>query len=272
MSGITDTGPVTAEHLSVPLEDVRTVEGCAARAWPPTSITSLSGWQLRYSPGVTNRRANSVLPIYGETAGDVSGRINEVERFYLSKDLPSRFMISPAAQPLDLDAQLEGAGYYIDAPTSVQWASMDDILKSCGASSETELITVPSDAWMAVYMEGVENIREVALKKELIGRIEADHVLAQISGQDGPVAVGLGVCEREWVGVFCMHTLKTCRGQGLARRLLGGLAHWARQKQVANMYLQVEQDNPVARRFYESAGFVTQYGYHYRTKESGRVR
>ena len=271
MSGITDKGSVKAENLSVSLDDVRIVEGCAAHAWPPTSITRLSGWQLRYSPGVTNRRANSVLPIYGDVQGDLSRQIKEVEAFYAARNLPSRFMVSPAAQPCDLDMQLEQAGYFIDAPTYVQWAKTKTALNACCSTADVELIASPTDAWMAVYMEGVEDAPEIALKKDLIGRIKADHVLAQVRGEGGLMAVGLGVFEQGWVGIFCMHTLKTCRRQGLARQLLGELAGWASHKKAPDMYLQVEQDNPVAQTFYESAGFTTQYGYHYRTKESGRV-
>lgn len=213
-----------------------------------------------------------MLPIFGVAVGDVSDQIKEVEAFYESRYLPSRFMVSPAAQPLDLDVQLERAGYLIDAPTCVQWGKTKTALKACSSVSGVELMASPTDAWMAVYMEGVEDAPEIALKKDLIGRINADHVLAQISGENGLMAVGLGVYEHGWVGVFCMHTLQACRRQGMARRLLGGLAHWASQKKAADMYLQVERDNPVAQKFYESAGFATQYGYHYRTKESGRVR
>ena len=91
--------------------------------------------------------------------------------------------------------------------------------------------------------------------------------MAQISSHSGIVAVGLGVCEQGWGGIFCMRTLNSYRRRGYARRILAALADWAWVKGAKKLYLQVEQDNLVAQVFYEETGFQTQYGYHYRTKE-----
>ena len=271
MSGITRTGSVLAADLSVSVDDVRTVENCAARAWPPTTVTDLGGWQLRSSPGVSNRRSNSVLPIFGKKTDQLVKKIARVEAFYAGRGLPSRFMISPASMPEDLDQVLADQEYFIDAPTFVQWAKSHDVRQTCQVAGDVELISAPTTSWMSVYMSGVQDTAEVALKSQLIKRIEADHVLAQISNESGPIAVGLAVCEQDWVGIFCMHTLKSHRRQGTARQILGALASWALNKGAANMYLQVESENLAARQFYEAARFVTQYGYHYRTKENGRA-
>lgn len=271
MSGIIHSAVVKAADISVPLDDVLLVEGCAAKAWPPSQVTDLNGWQLRYSPGVSNRRANSVLPIFGKPADRLSEQISQVEEFYQARNLPARFMVSPASRPQELDRELERLGYSIDAPTYVQWASTDDVVRKSTPSTKVELIPGPTDTWMSVYMEGVSDGPEISLKAKLINRIKADHVLAQVSDATGPLAVGLGVFDQAWAGVFCMHTLKAHRRRGLARQILGALANWSLSKQAANMYLQVECDNPTAQAFYAASGFVTHYGYHYRTKELRRV-
>lgn len=271
MPPITSTGSVLAADLSVAVEDVRIVEACAANAWPPTMSKSLDGWQLRYSPGVSNRRANSVLPIFGSVDNNFSDHISAVEHFYSARDLPSRFMVSPASVPNDLDQSLANRDYFVDAPTWVQWADTDVVMQSTGPTEGVELIEAPTQSWMSVYMEGVDDAQETALKSDLIKRITSDNVLAQISDQSGPVAVGLGVCEQGWSGVFCMHTLKSHRQQGYARHILAALADWAWAKDAKRLYLQVEQDNPTAQKFYQASGFQTQYGYHYRTKENPRA-
>ena len=260
-----------ATDLSVSVDDVRIVETCAAHAWPAVSSVDLDGWLLRSSPGVSNRRSNSVLPVFGKETGQLAERIGQVEAFYKERGLPSRFMISPASIPQDLDQVLANLDYFIDAKTFVQWAKTDEITRICRVDRDVELISMPTTDWMSVYMNGVQDAAEVSLKMQLIDRIGADHTLAQISDESGPISVGLGVCEQGWAGIFCMHTLGRHRRQGSARQILGALASWALKKGATNMYLQVEHDNPTARQFYESVGFVTQYGYHYRTKESGRV-
>jgi GNAT superfamily N-acetyltransferase len=268
---ITSPGSVLATDLSVAIEDVRIVEACMANAWPPTMSTTLGGWHFRHSPGVSNRRGNSVLPIFGVESEDFLDHINTVERFYNTRNLPSRFMVSPASVPGNLDQLLASQGYFVDAPTWVQWADTDVVMKSIGAVDGVELIEAPTQSWMSVYMEGIDDEKKIALKADFIKRIKSDLILAQISDQSGPVAVGLGVRELGWSGIFCMHTLKPHRRQGYARRILAALADWAWVKDAKRLYLQVEQDNPTAQKFYQASGFQTQYGYHYRTKEIPRA-
>ncbi|NQW00783.1 MAG: GNAT family N-acetyltransferase [Rhodospirillales bacterium] len=268
MSGITGAGSVRARDLRVAVGDVRVVEGCAANAWPATMVQQTDGWQVRYSPGVANRRANSVLPLFDHSAQNLADRIGDVETFYGQRQLPSRFMISPASQPENLDDELERQGYHIDAPTLVQWCATADVTGPDGDSAEVELLDGPTEDWMSVYMEDVQDQGEIALKSDLIMRIGAAHILAKINGPGGAVAVGLCVYEKGWAGIFCMHTLQSHRRRGLGRQVLVELRDWARKKGAERMYLQVESDNPSARQFYQTSGFVTQYGYHYRTKET----
>lgn len=262
---------VRANDLSVTVDDVRQVEQNAANAWPATEITQNQGWQIRLSPGVSNRRANSVLPMGPAPNGSVLDHINAVETFYQSHGLPSRFMISPAAQPENLDEKLENLGYHTDAPTLVQWGNINTIIEACGSNGAVELSIEPDAGWMGVYMEGIDDAQEIALKTNLLRRINAPCALAQINHINGPTAVGLSVVDRDWAGVFCMHTLQSHRRQGLARQVLGGLMEWAQKQGAKKAYLQVECDNPSAQEFYQTAGFSTEYGYHYRTKETVSV-
>lgn len=272
MPGIGRPGSVKAADLRVPLDQVRRVEQCAADAWPPTEVHDRVGWRIRYSKGIANRRANSVLPLTGPAPKRLSQSISEVETFYATRGLPSRFMVSPACVPGSLDEELACRGYAIDAPTHVQWAKSAEVATQAQTGFPVEFIDAPTAAWMACYMEGETNPRALALKMRLIARIEPAHVLAQISGADGIRAVGLCVAERGWGGIFCMHTLKAHQRRGLARQILAALATWSADQAVADMYLQVEHDNSVAKCFYQQSGFETQYGYHYRTKEIRRER
>lgn len=273
MPGIDLTGSVKATDLRVDLDDVRYVEQMAARAWPAAENTDLDGWIIRYSPGVSNRRANSVLPIGGVPTRDITRALETVEAFYRDRSLPSRFMISPAAQPQVLDDVLRDRGYHVDAPTLVQWGLVEDVVRLCPAQRRVSLLSEPGATWMQTYMEGTTDLAELEIKSNLIRRIGAPHVLAEISidGFDHPVAVGLCVLEGEWAGIFCMHTLTSARRNGYARDILAGLATWAHGRGAVKTYLQVECENPAAQRFYKSSGFTTEYGYHYRTKETPRV-
>ena len=269
VSSITRGGTITSDGLSVPLADVRAVEERASRAWPETRHEMIGGWRLRYSPGVPNRRANSVLPIYSPEGANVEECIEKVEAYYRNRKMPARFMISPPSEPSGLDQILVDRGYHIDAPTDVQWAKTTDLSGLSDDGLQVEFDQNPTLDWMSVYMEGVTDATEIGKKRDLISRIGAVFTLAQIKVDGKVESVGLGVYEDGWVGIFCMHTRADFRRQGLARAVLGGLVKWAQDMGGAQMYLQVERDNPGARQFYESVGFTTCYGYHYRTKDVG---
>ncbi len=268
---LTQKGSVHVRDLSVDVADVQTVESCAARAWPATHMTRLEGWDLRHSPGVANRRANSVLAHLDEPGGSIDARVKKVEGFYGDRALPARFMVSPASVPDTLDRELDRLGYAVEAPTLVQWARTADVVGAGDWQWPVVSLDQPTPGWMATYMEDDNNQTNVQLKTDLIRRIEASHILAQVAHPQGPVAVGLSVFEQGWAGIFCMHTRRQFRRRGLARQVLQHLARWADGCGAERMYLQVEADNAGAQRFYQTAGFVTQYGYHYRTKETARA-
>jgi len=261
-------GAVTSEGLGVAVDDVRAVEQRARRAWPETYHLMRDGWRLRYSPGVPNRRANSVLPVHPLVTGGPEAAIDYVESFYGERGLPSRFMVSPACSPENLDRILEERGYHIDAPTDVQWADAADVERAVDVGHDVRLSSQPDRDWMGVYMEGVSDSEEIDKKTDLIRRIGAEFTLARIVVEGQTVSVGLGVVDAGWTGIFCMHTLNTHRRCGYARSVLGAMTRWGQGKGGEKMYLQVERSNPDARAFYERSGFLTRYGYHYRTKDT----
>jgi ribosomal protein S18 acetylase RimI-like enzyme len=81
-----------------------------------------------------------------------------------------------------------------------------------------------------------------------------------------PAAVGLGVVNGPWLGIFCMSTRPAARRQGAATALLRTLAIWGGLYDAREAYLQVKQENAAALGVYARAGFVTEYPYFYRIK------
>jgi GNAT superfamily N-acetyltransferase len=100
--------------------------------------------------------------------------------------------------------------------------------------------------------------------RALLGRLCGRAGFALVRTRGEPAAVGLGVVEPPWAGVFSMLTLPALRGQRLGEAVLGALARWALARGASRLYLQVEVDNEAARRLYARAGFAPRYAYHYR--------
>jgi GNAT superfamily N-acetyltransferase len=245
------------------MADVRLLDELAANATAPGPAQVVDGWRLRVAPELPFRRSNAVVP-FGAPAPtlDVTARIEVVERFYRDRGLPVRFQLSPAAEPGDLDARLAARGYTIDAPVDIYVAPTVRVLGQAGADLTPVNVEAAVDPdWIAAFGENRARLEGYAA---LLAAIEPRSAVAFVDLDGVPAAIGFGVLERGWVGIFGMVTRSDVRRRGGARAVLDALAIWAADQSAHGLYLQVETDNAPARVLYESAGFVRNHGYHYR--------
>lgn len=246
------------------------IETLAARAWPATETVELDGWRLRHTAGVT-KRANSVWPNGSPSTNDaLAAKVDTVERFYAARNLPARYQICPVAQPAELDHHLAEQGYRAVSRTAVQVGTVPAVLSRTTPLRQqpdfaVEISETFDEAWFAAYAHfAEEDPAGMTTRQTILQRIEpaTGFALLQIQGQ--PAAVGLGVVEAGWLGIFCMGTAPHFRRRGAARAILRTLALWAQLDGVEQIYLQVTASNTPARSLYESLGFETLYHYHYR--------
>jgi N-acetylglutamate synthase len=251
-------------------ETVRFLEELCANATAATTVQIVDGWLLRAAPGYPFRRCNSALPYSGDSVG-LEAHIGVVERFYRERDLPPRFQISPAALPIGLDDVLEKSGYEIEEPTLVLAADTPRVVERT-MRDEAGAVAVGvgvDEYWVADYASAFgddesqrDRLRAYGHMLRHLGPAVATAVLPV---DEKPAAVGLGVLERCWVGVYAMGTRPEARRRGAATSVLHALAGWAHERGAPRMYLQVEATNDGARQLYTRAGFEMEYRYHYRT-------
>lgn len=260
------------DRMSLPL--VRTLETLAAHAWPPVEAEALDGWWLRYSGGVT-RRANSVWPNGSLSGPAVDPLLAQVESFYAEREQPARFQLSPAAEPADLDQRLAARGYRSVARTAVQVAELASILRQTvplrlHPEFEVEVSEEFDEGWFAAYV-AIEHgdDPQAVVRQSILRRIAPPSGYATLRIDGEAAAVGLGVVEGNWVGIFCMATAAAFRRRGAASAILRTLAIWAQLYEADYAYLQVMEGNMPAQKLYARAGFETVYHYHYREKELG---
>jgi ribosomal protein S18 acetylase RimI-like enzyme len=246
------------------------LEQLSANAWPAAVNQLLDGWVLRYASGVS-RRANSVLALAGGEA-EFEARVQVVEEFYARRGLPARFHLSPAVVPADLDQRLEARGYRLDCPTFVQTTAIEGLLGRIDAVPEegVELTEHPDAAWFEVYYASHPwSAEDQEVRRGILARIGPRSAFVTLKRDGRPVAVGQGVVERGWLGLFSMVTHAGCRRQGAATAVLQALARWGRAHGAAGCYLQVMEESVGALALYRKLGFSTQYQYHYRSREHG---
>jgi ribosomal protein S18 acetylase RimI-like enzyme len=248
-----------------PLALTAALEERAFFAWPAEEVKELDGWRLRYTRGVT-RRANSVWPNAGGAAVPLDRRLREVEAFYRSRGQRAQYQLSPVATPPGLDHELDQRGYVIDAPVEVQTATLAaQTLVPPAPGIRTEVTLVPTARWFEVSALRGRFAPVADVYRALLGRLGAGRAVYVLAEHRGiPAAVGLGVVDGGWMGIFAMSTLPELRRMGLASAVLRALMRAAAERGVERLYLQVEQDNQAARALYAAAGFTTAYRYHYR--------
>lgn len=245
-------------------QPLRSLQERAARAQPAAHVEHLDGWWLRHDADGA-WWLGSVLPHAPAGRDGLARRIDASEAFYAARGANARFQVCPGACPHALDAALARRSYRGHDPMSLQVARTADVLARTAATTvPVRLHARPTQGWFAAW-RAVHAHGDPRAAADMLTRVARPAAYATVAFGDDVVAVGRGVADTGWVGVFGMVTVARARGRGAARAVLTALAGWAADLGVARMYLQVERGNGTALRLYERMGFSELCGYHYRT-------
>jgi GNAT superfamily N-acetyltransferase len=242
------------------------LEELSINAWPSLQTVYDDGWLVRFANGYTGR-ANSVNALY-PSSDDLEAKIKRCEERYTARRQETIFKISPAVQPPELDSVLDRLGYRRNKPTSTQTATLVNLPAPQLANSS--LSTQLSDQWFEDFcaLRDVEP-RTLPIMRQMIGNIVPPMCFAAIHDAGAPVALGLAVLERGYVGLYDIVTAEQARNRGLGTQLILHLLNWAKANGATHSYLQVMLDNAPALHLYGKLGYQEVYQYWYRTKAMG---
>jgi ribosomal protein S18 acetylase RimI-like enzyme len=116
----------------------------------------------------------------------------------------------------------------------------------------------------AILVGGPEAHRET--ERLMLEAIVPPTAFASLRQDGRPLALGLAVAERGYVGLSSIVTAVDARNQGLGRRLVGHLLAWGQQHGAHTAHLAVMLDNAPALRLYARFGFREAYQYWYRAR------
>jgi len=243
---------------------IRTLEELSMNAWPALQTLLYGGWVLRFANGYT-RRANSINPIYPSTRG-IEEKIAACEEMYRAKNLRVVFKMTRAVFPENLDEILTSQGYMAEAQTSVQVLDMRMIAPP--TNRDVLLSESLTQDWVDDYcrLNAVAS-QHRATMTQMLANVAPARCFIALKEQGQVMAVGLGVAENGFVGLFDLVTDEKFRGRGLGTQLILNLLDWGAQQGARRAYLQVMLNNAPALRLYEKLGFVEAYQYWYRVKE-----
>jgi ribosomal protein S18 acetylase RimI-like enzyme len=225
----------------------------------PDRIEPVGDWLVALSDGVI-RRAKSAVPLRHDLDGDPAG-LDQIEALYAKAGLPPAFRLPDVPGLGAVREELTRRGYGFEQPTLVMTGTVEG-LRAVSQGEPCVVDARPDGSWSRVFLgEGFDPV-DGAGRVAALSRAKGAAFGAVREGGEA-VAVGVVSFAEDWASIHGMRTALARRGEGLAGRVLAGLAEAARARGVRRVFLQVEEGNAPARALYRRAGFETAWRYFY---------
>ena len=247
-------------------DKIKQIEDLSLNAWPSHKMELYDGWILRFSYFYTHR-TNSVEQFASSTL-PWSVKVPYCEKEYARLGSPAIFKISPLVDE-NFDFMLENRGYEIQHETLVMTMPLSGTSFSKGSR-----ITLGEE----IPMEWIEGLFALKAMQEPIQPVHRRVVpsmyraipketICACARRDGKiVATGLGILDRDYIGLYAIHVRDDLRRRGLAREICQSLLAAGLEKGATHAYLQVVKDNDPAQLLYGSLGFSHLYSYYFRVQ------
>jgi N-acetylglutamate synthase len=261
--------PVLTGRLRMPDPAlVQALEMRLVNAWPALETQIVDGWIVRFAKGYS-KRANSASPlIVGASLDDAA--IDQIVGQFEAHGLRPTFRLT-GLEAADVDGRLAARGLVEIEPTYGMVALLAELAIEAEVAVEPA-VTVepkPKGRWLkdlaAAY--GGDKADDAKLA-EIVERIRQPAGFATLVIDDKPAAWGMAVVERGFVGLFDIVVAPDLRGLGLGKQIVCALTAWARKAGAQRAYLQVREENDVARDLYRTLGFTDAYRYTHRVSPS----
>ena len=270
----------------VQASSIRYMEEISLNAWPSHMSELYDGWLIRYSHNYTHR-TNSVEQV-GPSSIPISEKVAFCENAYRHHKTPAHFKINPLTDPA-FDKMLEDRGYSVQHVTEVMTADLDHVHLLDGAVEEFEFgnhLGMPSsvrfnddlvvlvqpritDEWISgvLHLNGTCDPTLRRIVPAMYKAIPKKTIVCSIEVDGRMVASGLGICDREFVGIYAIYVSPACRRRHYARAICSALLLVGSHQGASKAYLQVVKGNTNARRLYTDLGFEDFYTYWFRSKD-----
>jgi ribosomal protein S18 acetylase RimI-like enzyme len=239
--------------------DVEAIEQATVAALSPDEAIEIGGWLVALGSGAP-RRSRSAVPLRHDVPADPE-ILSAIEAEYARRDLPPAFRIADAPGLEPVRQALSDRGYRFEQPTLVMVGETAG-LRAVASGGTCELQASPDESWTSVYLGPGFDPVDGTSRIELLTR-SADNRFGAVRDQRVALAVGVVSFGNGWASVHGMRTAAERRGQGLAGRVLAGLAQAAEDRGLSRVFLQVEEPNAPARALYWRAGFERAWRYFY---------
>lgn len=243
---------------------IKKIEELSFNAWPSHKTELYDGWILRYSHNYTHR--TNCVNLIAESKIPLSEKVLFCENEYRASKTPCIFKLSPLTDPV-VDQYLEKMGYHIEHVTENMTLNFSEF-RSFPNDIPVQLENEISDKWIS-YLFELNGTTDPELKRivpYMYHSIPKPTISASIYQDNRMVASGLGILDRDHIGIYAIYVDSAYRRRHYAHAICDALIHAGLRRGVDHAYLQVVKGNTPAKKLYESLGFKYLYTYWFRTR------
>ena len=241
---------------------IQTIEDLSLNAWPSHQMQIYDGWILRFSYFYTHR-TNCIEQI-GPSSIPLTDKLEYCEEIYERWGTPAIYKITPLINR-SFDQKLTERGYHIAHITEVMTMEL-------GGPADPQLPwkvdlspSIPPQ-WLEALFSMKETVDEIHRKivPSMYAAIPKDIIAASVSDKGQVIGTGLGILDRDYVGIYAIHVSEKYRGQHIGQSICRSLLDAAARQGASSAYLQVVKGNQAAKNLYRSLGFEDFYTYWFR--------
>ncbi|MHA2253323.1 MAG: GNAT family N-acetyltransferase [Candidatus Kariarchaeaceae archaeon] len=248
-------------------DSVKQIQEKTNNVWPAKHYYFINGWILRLCDGHT-QRPNSVLPL-NYTGKDLIEDLKRVESIFQKYKYKPRFMMHDYFEPSNLAQVLVKRGYKKAAPTFVMVSNAIAYIPVKNENIDfflSEYRTKEIADFLNLY-----TTRPVYSQNEILDIVNNINIPLKmhVVGKNDEKIIGtvLGVLDEEGdLYIADLMVRKEERRSGLATVLMYKIVEWAKSNDLKRIWLQVEEHNEAAIRFYQKLGLKICFSYHYMEK------
>jgi ribosomal protein S18 acetylase RimI-like enzyme len=240
------------------------MEELSINAWPSIQTILYDGWILRMANGYT-KRANSINLLY-KSKINLEEKIEYCRKLYSQNNLPAIYKLVECDEHKIIDNELKILSYEKLDITSVQICNNLKILDN----NFDKIIISDSftNEWVNGFIE-CNNIKPEYTEtlKIMLKNTMGNKVIIAKKINDEIIGCGYGVIENGYIGIFDIVVKESRRGNGYGKEIVQTILSEAGKIGVEKSYLQVVNNNVIAKNIYKKLGYEEKYKYWYRKKE-----
>lgn len=242
--------------------EIKAIEDLSLNAWPSHQMQLYDGWILRFSYFYTHR-TNCTEQI-GPSSIPILDKLDYCEEIYERWGTPAIFKINPLTDSA-FDQHLLERGYFVAHTTEVMTLNLEEYTPQKPVRPVFLSREISPDWLNGLFrMKNMTNEIHKRIVPSMYAAIPKDTIFASVYDNGKIIGTGLGILDRDYVGIYAIHVDDTYRKQHIGRSICTSILNSAIEQGAASAYLQVVDGNAPAKNLYRSLGFTDAYTYWFR--------